>query len=331
MNELDPSHLLITGASSGIGFEAAKALAREGHRLTLPCRTQSRCEQTLKLLVQAGADPDRLEVPVVDLSDLDSVELGCQTWLSKADPIDALVLNAGLQRAGTKQPAFSNQGIELTFAVNHLSHQWMAMRLLPLLRNNTPSRIVITASDVHNPGTGGGRVGKPAGLGDMEGLKQGAGFAMVDGSDRFDADKAYKDSKLCNVLMGRELARQLQGQGRVMPVIAWSPGLVIPRTAEGFFRTSRQANPLGLALFSVVARDLLRLTESSATAGELLSALATQGRFAQPGFAYFSNHLIGPGRHQFEPMDTSLEGSDAAKAEQLWQLSDRLIMQTCRP
>ena len=330
MNDLDPFHLLITGASSGIGFAAAKALAREGHQLTLPCRTQSRCEQTLKQLVQTGADPDRLDVPVVDLSDLDSVEQGCQTWLSKGDPIDALVLNAGLQRAGTKQPAFSNQGIELTFAVNHLAHQWMAMRLLPLLQIKAQSRIVITASDVHNPGTGGGRVGQPAGLGDMDGLKQGAGFEMVDGGSRFDADKAYKDSKLCNVLMARELARQLQSGGRPLPVIAWSPGLVIPKSPEGFFRTSRQENPIGLAMFSFVARDLLRLTESTSTAGRLLSALATEQTFAQPGFAYFSNHLIGPGRHRFEPTDTSAEGSDAAKAEQLWRLSNELMTQTCQ-
>ena len=69
----------------------------------------------------------------------------------------------------------------------------------------------------------------------MDGLKQGAGFEMVDGGSRFDADKAYKDSKLCNVLMARELARQLQSGGRPLPVIAWSPGLVIPKSPEGFF------------------------------------------------------------------------------------------------
>ena len=328
MKRSDPSHLLITGASSGIGLEAARTLACAGHRLTLPCRSERRCEQTITQLVQSGADPDQLDAPVMDLADLNSVEEGCQDWLREGRPIDALILNAGLQRAGTKQPSFSSQGIELTFAVNHLSHQLMVMRLLPLLQTTRQSRIVITASDVHNPTTGGGRVGKPADLGDLEGLKQGAGFAMVDGARRFDADKAYKDSKLCNVLMGRELERQLQAIGCPLPVIAWSPGLVIPKSSDGFFRTSRQQNPIGLALFSFVARDLLRLTESMSTAGRLLSALATEQTFAQPGFAYFSNHLIGPGRHRFEPADTSEEGHDTAKAEQLWRLSADLMTQT---
>ena len=329
MRNPEPSHLLITGASSGIGLEAAKALASDGHRLTLPCRSQSRCDQTRAALLQVGADPDQLDLPVVDLADLNSVKRSCQAWVAEAKPIDGLILNAGLQRAGTRQPCFSPQGIELTFAVNHLSHQLMAMRLLPLLEATTKARIVITASDVHNPSSGGGRVGKPAGLGTMQGLIDGTGFVMVDGDSRFDADKAYKDSKLCNVLMARALARRLRMGDRNWPVIAWSPGLVIPKTREGFFRTSRQENPVGLALFSLVARDLLRVTESLPKAGALLAALATEQDFAAPGFAYYSNHLIGLGRHRFEALATSEEGHDEGKAEQLWRLSDDLIQSAC--
>ena len=329
MTNPEPSHLLITGASSGIGLEAAKALAHDGHRLTLPCRSESRCDQTRAALLQSGADPKQLDCPVVDLADLNSVERGCQSWLAEAKPLDGLILNAGLQRAGTRQPCFSPQGLELTFAVNHLAHQLMVMRLLPLLEARPRARIVITASDVHNPNSGGGRVGKAAGLGSMQGLIDGAGFVMVDGDRRFDADKAYKDSKLCNLLMARALTRRLQMVHRNWPVIAWSPGLVIPKTREGFFRTSRQVNPMGLALFSLVARDLLRVTESLPKAGALLAALATEQDFAAAGFAYYSNHLIGLGRHRFEAMDTSAEGADDAKAEQLWQLSDDLIQAAC--
>ena len=136
MKSPDPSHLLITGASSGIGLEAAKILASKGHQLTLPCRTEQRCEQTKAELLQSGADPEQLDCPVVDLADLNSVERGCENWLAEAKPFDGLILNAGLQRAGTKKPEFSVQGIELTFAINHLAHQLMAMRLTPLLEKN---------------------------------------------------------------------------------------------------------------------------------------------------------------------------------------------------
>ena len=317
------SHVLITGASSGIGLEAARQLAASGHRLTLFCRDAERCAQTRQQLLEAGAAPEQLAFIAADLADLLSVEQGCQQLLEQGMTVDALVLNAGQQRAGAGSPVRSAQGIEITFAVNQLAHQWMAMRLVPLLRQAEQPRLVITASDVHNPATGGGKVGLPAGLGDLAGLRAGAGFVMVDGSDRFDGDKAYKDSKLCNVLLARELARQL---GDAMPVIAWSPGLVITRGKEGFFRHNRQSNPVGMGLFALVARDLLRVTESVQAAGRLLAALATDASFDQPGFAYFSNQLVRPGLHRFGAADTSAEGADGAKAAELWRLSEVLLL-----
>ena len=90
---------------------------------------------------------------------------------------------------------------------------------------------------------------------------------MLDGSGSFNAEKAYKDSKLCNLLMAREAERRLREQGMLLPVLAWSPGLVIPRSDGGFFRYSRSHNPLAKALFAMVARDLLRLTETPQRAG----------------------------------------------------------------
>ena len=314
--------LLITGASSGIGLEAARLLACAGHQLTLLCRSQERCEQTRQHLLAAGADPSRIVCLAVDLADLSGVERCCQQLLAQGQALDGLVLNAGQQRAGATAPVFSPQGIEITFAVNQLAHQWIATRLLPLLRAGEQPRLVITASDVHNPATGGGKVGLPAGLGDLAGLKAGAGFVMVDGSERFDGDKAYKDSKLCNVLLGRELARQLEN---AMPVLAWSPGLVIPRSTGGFFRHNRQSNPVGMGLFALVARDLLRVTESVQTAGCLLAQLATDASFEQPGFAYFSNALVRPGLHRFAAAETSPEGADESKAAELWCLSETLL------
>ena len=314
--------LLLTGASSGIGLEAARLLACAGHQLTLLCRSEERCEQTLQQLLAAGADASRIVCVAVDLADLSSVERGCQQLLAEGQALDGLVLNAGQQRAGANEPVFSSQGIEITFAVNQLAHQLIASRLLPLLRAGEQPRLVITASDVHDPATGGGRVGQPATLGDLSGLRSGAGFVMLDGSARFDGDKAYKDSKLCNVLLARALARQVEGG---MPVIAWSPGLVIPRCREGFFRYNRQSNPVGMALFAAVARDLLRLTESVQTAGRLLAELAVDAAFGSPGFAYFSNRLVRPGVHRFAAQATSPEGADLRQADELWRLSEQLL------
>ena len=182
---------------------------------------------------------------------------------------------------------------------------------------------MITASEVHNPATGGGRVGQPAGLGSLKGLRQGPGAPMVDGESPFNADKAYKDSKLCNLLMAQQIHKQRPNS----PVVAWSPGLVIPRTSEGFFRNSRQANPLGQALFGLVARDLLRLTESVQRAGELLVQLIDE-QLDQPGFSYWSNTLRQPGVHRFEESVISNEASNQTKAKELWELCSSLIQKT---
>jgi protochlorophyllide reductase len=184
---------------------------------------------------------------------------------------------------------------------------------------------VVTASEVHDPASPGGRVGKPAGLGGLDGLRQGAGFAMVDGRSPFDADKAYKDSKLCNLLFARRLQQLLEQQGRHWPVIAWSPGLVIPRQEGGFFRYSRRHNEAGQRLFALVARDLLRLTETPEQAGALLADLAAGPAHGNGGVHYWCNRVLGPARRRFEAVQPSAEAQDDTLAAELWQLSAGLV------
>ena len=306
-------HILLTGGSSGIGLAAARQLLAAGHRLTLPCRHAAAAAGVHQRLGRA------VHTPICDLADLTSVEHCAAGLLAGAEPIDTLVLNAGLQYSGSASPRWSAQGFELTVAVNHLAHQALVQRLLPLLLQSAAPRLVVTASEVHDPGTPGGRVGQPAGLGSLAGLRQGPGAVLLDGSAVFNAEKAYKDSKLCNLLMARELERQLRELGRPLPVLAWSPGLVIPRGSGGFFRDSRRANPLGQALFALVARDLLRLTETPERAGGLLAGLAAG---PQPeGFHYWSNRVLGPGRLRFEPTQPSAEACGEPLARELWTLS----------
>ena len=315
MRTAEQRRVLITGASSGIGLEAAKILLARGDAITVVCRNAERAERTRKAL------SDSVETCIADLADLASVARAIEELRCDGTPFDALVLNAGLQYAGHDSPRWSAQGIELTFAVNHLAHHLLAEELKEQTR-----ALVITASEVHNPTTGGGRVGKPADLGMLKGLRRGPGAPMVDGESPFNADKAYKDSKLCNLLMALQIHRQRQD----LPVVAWSPGLVIPRTSEGFFRSSRQANPLGQALFGLVARDLLRLTESVERAGALLVQLIDE-QLDQPGFSYWSNALLGPGRHQFKPTEPSEEAIESDKATKLWTLSNELITSVITP
>ena len=315
--------ILLTGGSSGIGFQAATLLLNDGHHLTLPCRDAA---TAAGLRQRLGS---RVSTPVCDLADLSSVESCAQSLLAEGEPIDSLVLNAGLQYSGSAAPRWSAQGFELTIAVNHLAHQALLQQLLPLLMRGTAPALVVTASEVHDPSSAGGKVGRPAGLGDLAGLRQGPGAPMLDGSGSFNAEKAYKDSKLCNLLMAREVDRQLREQGTPLPVLAWSPGLVIPRSRDGFFRYSRSHNPGAQALFALVARDLLRITETPQRAGTLLAGLATgltpQAKSESGGFQYWSNRVVGPGRLRFEAGQPSAEACSDALARQLWALSSQQI------
>jgi protochlorophyllide reductase len=303
-------HILLTGGTSGIGLEATSRLLQAGHRLSVLCRNGATAAALRQRL--SGS----LSTPICDLADLQAVGRCAHGLLEANAAIDTLVLNAGLQYTGAPQPRWSVQGFELTLAVNHLAHQALLQQVMPLLRLASAPRLVVTASEVHDPSTPGGRVGPPAGLGQLDGLRHGPGAVMIDGCSRFSADKAYKDSKLCNLLMARHAARH----GSI-PVLAWSPGLVIPRTQGGFFRDSRRHNPIGQAVFAFVARDLLRLTESTGRAGALLAALASDPAHGAPGFRYWSNRVLGPGQLRFEQRQPSPDACNDDLADTLWQLS----------
>ncbi|MDM7953225.1 MAG: SDR family NAD(P)-dependent oxidoreductase [Cyanobium sp. CZS 25K] len=319
-------HILLTGGNSGIGFEAAVILCRAGHRLTLPCRDEATAEAaSQRVLERAGAGTPPATA-VCNLADLESVRACGAALRAQGTPIDTLVLNAGLQYAGAAEPRRTAQGHELSFGVNHLGHFLLAHELEALLAAGQAPRLVVTASEVHDPTTAGGKVGAPAGLGALAGLRPGEGTTMVDGAAPFIADKAYKDSKLCNVLFAREFARRLEARGTPLPVLAWSPGLVIPPTSSGgFWRYSRQGNELGQRLFALAARSILRLTESVENAGALLAGLASDDAYAADGFVYIRNRVTGPGRRVFEASPTSAEGQDPDLALRLWEASAALV------
>ncbi|MCP9923521.1 SDR family NAD(P)-dependent oxidoreductase, partial [Synechococcus lacustris] len=303
---------------SGIGLEAAHLLQRAGHHLTMPCRNS----ETATRLNQYFGNTDNIQTPICDLADLTSVASCAKELLIKGNTIDTLVLNAGLQYSGSKQPQWSKQGFELTIAVNHLAHQALLEQLLPLLQLSKSPRLIITASEVHDPQSPGGKVGAPAGLADLNGLQQGAGALMIDGGNIFNAEKAYKDSKLCNLLMAQYIANN---HSTPITVIAWSPGLVIPRSNEGFFRYSRKQNPIGQTIFAFIARDLLRICETTEGAGKLLTNLATEKQLETTKFQYWCNRVIGLGKLEFKQTDPSPEASCLKLAEKLWQLSAKQI------
>ena len=320
---------VLTGGSSGIGFSTAQRIILSGYRLILPCRDKDTCLRTFSQITNLIGDKDitgeNLYTPIMDLSDIKSIDKFVENIIEEYQRIDILILNAGLQYTGSKYPRFSSQGIELTVAVNHFAHHYLAFRLLPFITKSSCPRIIITSSEVHNPDSPGGRIGRAAKLSNLEGLKQGIGFSMLDGEMNFNADKAYKDSKLCNILFAKELSKRFKLKEIKCPVIAWAPGLIIPRTSSGFFRYSRQNNQLGQYLFAFFARDIFKITTETTKAGEYLHDLVINNKYDKYDFIYMSNRLVGVSKFLFGEEQVSKEANNQKLSKLLWDLTCQML------
>jgi len=318
--------VVITGSNSGIGFDAAKKLAKSGDWcVVLACRTVAKAEQAKASMRSEfpSIDPNDVQCYACDLGDMASIRQFAKDVTAEG-PVDALCLNAGLEYSGDPTVYRTKDGFEETIGVNHLGHFLLANLLLPALESSEKlahPRIVVTASEVHDPASAGGSVGKGATLGDLAGLERdGRNFEMVSG-EPYDADKAYKDSKLCNVLFSYELERRLQASGSKVTVNAFGPGLI---TRTGLFRHQQ---PLFVKAFDLIT-NTFNVAESVDGGGNTLLYMLTDESLEGVGGAYYSN-TISPGSsptgHAFIVQESSEESKDATEARNLWRLSEKLV------
>jgi retinol dehydrogenase 12 len=191
---------LVTGASAGIGLYTALGLAGGGFRVIVAGRDPGRTERACRVIAErVGAD--LAEPALADFASLAAVRRLAASVLAAHDRLDLLVNNAGLIA-----PRFqlSEDGCELTMAVNHLAPFLLTNLLLDRLRASAPARVVTVASQAHR-----GAVLDLAGLA---------------GRGDWSPLKAYGRSKLCNILFTRALARRLQGSG--VTAACLHPGVV---------------------------------------------------------------------------------------------------------
>ena len=191
---------LVTGANAGIGFETALGLAGCGFRVIMAGRDATRLEAASRTVVERTGS-QQVETALADFASLAEVRRLAETVLAGYDRLDLLVNNAGLI---TPHFQLSEDGYELTVAVNHLAPFLLTNLLLDRVRASAPSRIVTVASQAHR----GMRV-EPASL---------------VGREDWSPLKAYGRSKLCNILFTRALARRLAGSGVVACCL--HPGVV---------------------------------------------------------------------------------------------------------
>ncbi len=317
-------NILITGASSGIGFYALVNLLKKENHLFIPVRSFSR-GQDLKLKLRNFFNDEYLNkflnlIYDTDFSDLNNINKIREFIIEKKKTIDVLILNAGMQYTGGLYPKVSKQGIELTFAINHLAHFYLTNILIPLINSSLESRIIITSSDVHNPKSSGGNIGQKAGLNELINFKDEIQVPFKN----FSADKSYKNSKLCNILFAKELSKRLSFKKKNISVLSWAPGLVIPDNELGFFRYSQPFNKLGYFIFSNSAKNILGISEDINNAGNILGDLALDKKYNDSLYTHLSNKLISFKKHKLIECGTSMESNNTELSKKLWKLSEEL-------
>jgi retinol dehydrogenase 14 len=273
--------ILITGATSGIGLEAGVALARSGARVVLAGRDPAKTAATVDQ-VRRRAGAAAVDSVLGDFASQASIRQMAQDVLARYDRLDVLVNNAGVVNASR---TVTRDGIEATFAVNHLGPFLLTNLLLDLLKRSAPARIVNVSSVGHYRGT--------LDFDDL-GYERG-GYQIM---------SAYSRSKLANVLFTRSLARRLDGTG--VTANALHPGTVATNIWSGAPWYAKPA----LALYKRFGMI------SPANGAETIIYLAVSPQVDGKTGLYFEKN---------KPKEPSKLARDDALAQRLWDESARLV------
>ncbi len=241
--------VLITGGTSGIGLELAVAMARFDYQLILVGHDPGHADQARRRL-KAVVPRAKVDLRLTDLSQLDKVRALAADIGERHDRLDVLVNNSGgifLRRALTAD------GLERTFALNHLSPFLLTHELLGLLRKGAGSRILVTASEAHR--------GARLHLDDLQ-LRHG-----------YNLWTAYAQSKLANVMFTYELARRLAPES--ISVNCYHPGLVRTNLAKN----NPLIRPAVWLVYRLFGRD-------PAAAARMVLPLATSASFQDRSGSY---------------------------------------------
>jgi NAD(P)-dependent dehydrogenase (short-subunit alcohol dehydrogenase family) len=285
--DLTGRRALVTGATSGLGYETALELLRHGAEVTIAARNPEKSRQAAtRLAAASGREPEILDL---DLADLTGVESAVEQF--KHDKLDLLVNNAGVMAPPYRQTA---DGFELQIGTNHLGHFALTARLLPLLLKAENPRVVTVSSFMHKS---------------VRGISQ-ADFRAENGYSKWNA---YGKSKLANLLFMLELDRRARAAGS---------NLLSAGSHPGYARTHLQTSGPQLGGVNLEARVIAfgtKLIAQSAAAGAWPSLYAATSPEARPG------SYIGPSfldyRGKPKVVSPTRTAQDPELAQRLWAWS----------
>ena len=291
MADLSDLRVLITGATSGIGLETARALAEHGATIIIGARDDMKAEQTLQS-IRSDTPDAQISSLHLDLASLESIRRFSDEVSEQHSAIDLLINNAGVMLLPY---GVTDDGFELHFGTNHLGHFALTGLLLPTLERASSPRIVTVASLAHREATL-----------DLDDLHDNDGAT-------YQPMAAYRRSKLANLVFGYELDRRLRAAGMKGRSVAAHPGLT----------DTNLANHLGDRLWWKVVRPAIGLLIQKPDVG----ALPTIRAGLDPNLT--GGEYVGPGRlrETFGPpvvVDSTPESHDQDLAERLWNVSAEL-------
>lgn len=279
----------VTGANTGIGFEAARVIAGKGGRVLLGCRNPEKGKEALSRIADAypGAD---IALVDLDLADLSSVRTAAEI-VAQEPRLDVLINNAGVM---WNPKTITKDGFESQFGINHLGHFALTGLLLAKLEATPGSRIVTVSSLGHRRG------------------QQDIFWDDINADREYHPRTRYYASKLANLLFTYELDRRLRARGSETIAVAAHPGA--SDTELGRYVTG------AFGLMMRMATPLTRRFMSTAEQGAWPTELAATA----PGVA--GGHYFGPGgRGEMSgpatQVDSSRASKDPDKAKRLWDLS----------
>ncbi|MGQ3215831.1 MAG: oxidoreductase [Shinella sp.] len=280
---------VVTGANSGLGFLAARELARKGARVIMTARDEGRGRIALAR-IRAELPDAAVELRWLDLADLENVSAFAGEMLTEGRPLDLLINNAGVMMPPR---GLTRQGHETQFGVNHLAHFALTLRLLPLLSAAVGTRVVTVSSELHRRGR--------------------IHFEDLNGEKSYGRMAFYAQSKLANVLFALELDRRLKATG--LPVISV---LAHPGYSDTNLQTSATTGVL--RLFMRIGNRFLAQNAGQGVLNQLYAATAGGLR---------GGEFIGPdGFREMRGSPTLVHplpaATDPELAARFWRLSEDL-------
>src|ERR1700722_5120005 len=277
---------VVTGANSGIGYDAARVLAEHGATVVLACRNRDKATEAAGRIEEHAPRAD-ITVVDLDLSDLSSIRLAAETIRSTHHHVDLLVNNAGVM---VPPYGLTVDGFELQFGTNHLGHFALTGLVLDLVMAAPGSRIVTVSSFVH-------RVGRI----DFDDLQSEANYG---------ATRAYGQSKLANLLFTYELQRRLPAAGSTTIAVAAHPGAA--NTELG-----RHVAHAGLV------KVMGSVFSQSSSMGALPTLRAATDPTVRGGEYYGPRGLLEQ-RGYPKRVGSSARSRDLVVAQRLWDVSEEL-------